>query len=77
MNILRAGTIVSRVDAATKMYPGVWAAPLVVGTIGGTGGKFLVDGILGGTGLHTSKPQTSLHSGPLIDTIHLQYGFHG
>lgn len=37
--------IVSRVDLSVQKFPGVIAAPLVIGTIGGSGGKFLVDGI--------------------------------
>ena len=45
LNILRAGLIASRVDLSVQKFPGVIAAPLVIGTIGGSGGKFLVDGI--------------------------------
>ncbi|DBA94266.1 TPA: hypothetical protein ACH3X1_001883 [Trebouxia sp. C0004] len=45
LNILRAGLIASRVDLSVYKYPGVIAAPLVIGTIAGSGGKFLQDGI--------------------------------
>ena len=45
LNILRAGLIASRVDLSVQKFPGVIAAPLVIGTIGGSGGKFLVDAI--------------------------------
>lgn len=45
LNILRAGLIASRVDLSVLKFPGVIAAPLVIGTIGGSGGKFLQDGI--------------------------------
>lgn len=45
LNILRAGLIASRVDLSVYKYPGVVAAPLVIGTIAGSGGKFLQDGI--------------------------------
>lgn len=45
LNILRAGLIASRVDLSVQKYPGVIAAPLVIGTIAGSGGKFLQDGI--------------------------------
>lgn len=43
--------MVARVDAAVRVYPGVWAAPLILGTIGATGGKFLVDAVLILTGV--------------------------
>ncbi|EFN53280.1 hypothetical protein CHLNCDRAFT_136911 [Chlorella variabilis] len=42
-SILRANTVVHRVNAAVKLHPGVVAAPLVLGTLGGCGGRLLVD----------------------------------
>ncbi len=43
--ILRAGLIVHRVNATAALFPGVVAAPLVIGTIAGCGGKVIVDAI--------------------------------
>ena len=45
LNILRANLIAARVDLSVQKYPGVVAAPLVIGTIAGSGGKLLQDGI--------------------------------
>ncbi|KAL4459047.1 hypothetical protein ABPG75_013912 [Micractinium tetrahymenae] len=44
--ILRATTVVQRVNAAAKLHPGVVAAPLVLGTLAGAGGKMLTDAFL-------------------------------
>lgn len=55
-NVLRVGTMASRCDAARVVYPGSIAAPLILGTIGGTGGKFLSDAILAGAGLSQGLP---------------------
>mgnify|MGYP001810721170 CR=1 FL=1 len=41
--VLRANTIVHRVNAAVAVYPGVLAAPLLLGTLGGAGGRLTVD----------------------------------
>ena len=41
--ILRASTVVHRVNAAVALHPGVVAAPLLLGMLGGCGGKLLVD----------------------------------
>ena len=41
--ILRANQIVQRVNAAVKLFPGLVAAPLVLGTLAGSGGKLLTD----------------------------------
>jgi hypothetical protein len=51
LNTLRAGLIAARIDLATELYPGVIAAPLIIGSIAGTGGRFSVDPILSGFGL--------------------------
>lgn len=37
--------IASRVNLSVQKFPGVLAAPLIIGTIAGSGGKFLQDGI--------------------------------
>ena len=41
--ILRANQIVQRVNAAVKLFPGLVGAPLVLGTLAGSGGKLLTD----------------------------------
>jgi len=62
LNILRAGLIASRVDLSVYKYPGVIAAPLVIGTIAGSGGKFLQDGIQLACGsLHGESHHLRLH----------------
>ena len=43
MNILRASLVVARVDTAVRRFPGVVAAPLLLGTLAGCGGKVLTD----------------------------------
>ena len=50
----------SRCDAARVVYPGSIAAPLILGTIGGTGGKFLSDAILAGAGLSQGRTTSKL-----------------
>ena len=45
MNILRAGQIASRVNISVQKFPGVIAAPLLIGTLAGCGGKLLQDGV--------------------------------
>ena len=47
----------SRTALGAELYPGVLAAPLVLGTLGGTGGKFVGDVLLGGTGEHCASLQ--------------------
>lgn len=44
--VLRATTVVQRVNAAATLHPGVAAAPLMLGTLGGAGGKLLTDAFL-------------------------------
>ena len=41
--MLRAGIIAGRIDTTEQTFPGVWAAPLCVGTVAAAGGKLLVD----------------------------------
>lgn len=41
--ILRANQVVQRVNAAAKVFPGVATAPLILGTLAGSGGKLLTD----------------------------------
>lgn len=50
LNTLRAGLIASRIDLVTQLYPGVIAAPLIIGSIAGTGGRFSIDPILSSFG---------------------------
>ena len=45
LNILRAGLIAGRVDVTQELYPGIVLAALVVGTVAGSGGKLISDGI--------------------------------
>ena len=40
----------ARVDLAVQLFPGVIAAPLVLGSIAGTGGRFSIDPILAAIG---------------------------
>ena len=47
---LRSTMICMRVDMAVLKFPGIVGAPLLLGTIGGTGGKFFSDLILVGAG---------------------------
>lgn len=49
--LLRALLIVARVDAAVAVFPGVVAAPLVLGTLAGCGGRLIVDGLYFGWGV--------------------------
>lgn len=41
--VLRANTVVQRVDAAVRLHPGVVAAPILLGTLSACGGTLLVD----------------------------------
>lgn len=50
LNILRAGLMAARVDLAVQLFPGVIAAPLLLGSIAGTGGRFSIDPILAAIG---------------------------
>ena len=47
-SLLRARLIIARVDLAVRLYPGVVAAPLLLGTLAGCGGRLLADAILWG-----------------------------
>ena len=57
--ILRANLIISRVDLAVSHFPGVLAAPLVLGTISGCGGRLLVDGLKFGWGAMPGRAELS------------------
>ena len=37
-------------DLAQALYPGVLAAPLVIGSLAGAGGRFSIDALLAGFG---------------------------
>ncbi|GLI68493.1 hypothetical protein VaNZ11_012935 [Volvox africanus] len=43
LTFLRANLIIHRVELAVVLFPGVIAAPLILGTLAGSGGKLLVD----------------------------------
>ncbi|EFJ49844.1 hypothetical protein VOLCADRAFT_104093 [Volvox carteri f. nagariensis] len=45
VTFMRANLIINRVDLAVALFPGVIAAPLILGTLAGSGGKLLVDAI--------------------------------
>lgn len=42
-SLMRAKLILARVDLAVRIFPGVAAAPLLLGTLGGCGGRLLCD----------------------------------
>ena len=46
MNTLRGAIMANRVDVAVRLFPGVILAPLVLGTLAGSGGRLCVDLIL-------------------------------
>ncbi|GLC39931.1 hypothetical protein PLESTB_001820400 [Pleodorina starrii] len=45
VTFMRANLIINRVDLAVTMFPGVIAAPLILGTLAGSGGKLIMDAI--------------------------------
>lgn len=47
-SLLRVRLIIARVDLAVAMYPGVVAAPLLLGTVAGCGGRLLADLVMWG-----------------------------
>ena len=61
MNSLRGAVMANRVDVAVRLFPGVVAAPLVLGTVAGSGGRLCVDLILHLYGNLTGAP-ASVHS---------------
>ncbi|PRW59772.1 trimeric intracellular cation channel type B [Chlorella sorokiniana] len=74
--ILRAGQIVQRTSAAAKLFPGLVGAPLVLGTLAGSGGKLLTDAFsrcagypsTGPSELH--QPSYVLRSAALVACLH-------
>lgn len=46
MNSLRAGIIAARVGAVVDLFPGIYVAPLMMGTLAASGGKLCVDAIM-------------------------------
>lgn len=52
-NALRASLVVARVDLAVRKYPGVIAAPLLLGTLAGCAGKIITDAALLGPAAST------------------------
>jgi len=65
-NALRAGLVTSRVDLAVRKFPGVLAAPLLLGTLAGCAGKLVTDPLVrvarrgggGGGGARAKHPPT-------------------
>lgn len=49
-----------QVDLAVSLYPGVVAAPLILGTLAGSGGKMITDGIRGGWGALPGTAEVSV-----------------
>jgi hypothetical protein len=47
-----------QVNLAVQLYPGVVAAPIILGTISGCGGRLLADGIMTGWQV---RPHVQLH----------------
>lgn len=71
LTILRVGLIVARVDLAVRLFPGVVAAPLVLGTVGGSGGKFCVDALmLASSGSEIAVPSFIWRSGLLCSAVY-------
>ena len=60
MQVLRARTLCHRVSQCVKFYPGATIAPIIMGTIGGSGGKVISDMIRGGYGLTTGRDEMSM-----------------
>ena len=56
LNTLRAGLVAARVDLVHALYPGVIAAPLVIGSVAGAGGRFTIDALLAGFGALDGAP---------------------
>lgn len=54
--VLRSSLIVHRVGAAVAVFPGVLAAPLVLGTLSGSGGKVISDAIQAALGEAKGAP---------------------
>lgn len=59
MSLLRAQLIISRVDVAVINFPGVVAAPLLLGTLGGCGGRLIVDALRFGWGAMPGRAELS------------------
>ncbi|KAL4431927.1 hypothetical protein ABPG77_000194 [Micractinium sp. CCAP 211/92] len=63
--VLRATTIVQRVNAAARLHPGVVAAPVILGTLAGAGGKLLTDAFLHCAG-YQKGPNELSHPGYVL-----------
>lgn len=70
MTTLRIGLIVARVDLAVRLFPGVIAAPLVLGTVAGSGGKFCVDALVSSASSELSMPSFVWRSGFLCSAVY-------
>jgi hypothetical protein len=74
----RAGLICGRAELAVQLYPGVYGAHLIVGTLAGSGGKLLCDAILHGIGqlsspAELSAPTWALRSGLAFSFLYLSF----
>lgn len=72
LNLLRAGLIASRIDLTSQLYPGVLAAPLIIGSIAGSGGRFSIDPILSGFGALEGAFLSVLHC---LGVTHCSYQY--
>ncbi len=70
MNSLRGAVMANRVDIAVRQFPGVVAAPLVLGTVAGSGGRLCVDLILHLYGNLTGAPALIYCQAELHHAIH-------
>lgn len=61
------GVCCVQIDLAVQLYPGVHAAPLILGTIAGCGGRLLADGIMTGWQVHWGVCTQEL--GPVTHTL--------
>lgn len=68
MNALRAGVIAGRVDVVVALYPGVYVAPLMIGTLAASGGKLCVDTIMALYGPKPSGPSEIAQPGFALRT---------
>lgn len=79
--MMRVSLIITRVNQANAFHPGVLAAALVLGTLAGSGGKFIVDAVRQGYGLlalpaETTIPGYSFQSALLGASLYYFLGFY-
>ncbi|GFR53249.1 hypothetical protein Agub_g16026, partial [Astrephomene gubernaculifera] len=59
---MRAQLIMNRVDLAVSLYPGVLLAPLILGSIAGSGGKLITDAVRACWGRLPGAPEAAVPS---------------